>query len=149
MARHFGLDLSTTTGKAVTAVKPGRVVAAGKWLHLGNTVVVEHAAREYSVYAYLGTLSVAEGAAVAAGTPLGTAGFSGDAESVHRTNATSAPRLHFALISGRRTGLAGVGQPLRLFSTSADAWLPDMDSVATPVNPVTRLPSRCFRSSKP
>jgi murein DD-endopeptidase MepM/ murein hydrolase activator NlpD len=149
MAPHAGLDLVAASGMPVTAMQAGRVAAVATWTHLGRTVVLEHGGATYSVYAYLGGTDVVEGATVASGARIGSAGFSGDADVVRRGNPDAAARVHVALIDGRRAGLAGAGQPLRLLGSAIDAWPAAMDSVATAINPTTRLPARCWRSTDP
>jgi murein DD-endopeptidase MepM/ murein hydrolase activator NlpD len=145
MVRHGGVDLAAPFGSAVTAVRSGRIVLASSGPHLGNTVIIEHPDRTYSVYAFLGALEVAESTTVGAGGKIGTVGFSGDAAAVRRARPNAGARVHFALISGKRSGLAGAGQPLRLLVAAADAWQFDALALATPIDPATRLPARCLK----
>jgi murein DD-endopeptidase MepM/ murein hydrolase activator NlpD len=144
VVRHGGIDFDAIAGNSVFAVRGGRVALAAARLHLGNTVVLDHGDGEYSVYAFLGTLGIAEGAAVQRGAALGTIGFSGDAAAVQRERADATPRLHFALLSGKHTGLAGAGQPLRELADGADAWTARFDSLATPMDPSKALPAKCI-----
>src|SRR5437868_5517208 len=66
--KHGALDLNSSVGTDVFAVRAGRAaVAASGWGVLGNTVIVDHGDGEYSVYAHLNDISVASGAKVNAG----------------------------------------------------------------------------------
>jgi murein DD-endopeptidase MepM/ murein hydrolase activator NlpD len=87
-AFHAGIDLEAPLGADVRAVAAGKVVFSGERGRAGNLVEVEHADGSVSSYAHLGQRLVAEGAAVAAGTLLGTVGSTGR---------TTGPHLHFAV----------------------------------------------------
>jgi hypothetical protein len=86
---HAGLDYPARAGTRVAAAGRGRVVFAG-WDPggYGNAVIVEHPRGVRSWYAHLARITVARGAWVAAGTPVGTVGATGFA---------TGPHLHFEL----------------------------------------------------
>lgn len=70
---HRGIDVGAAAGAAVHASAPGTVSFAGSVA--GNrTVTVDHGGGLLSTYSFLATISVARGASVARGTPLGTLG---------------------------------------------------------------------------
>lgn len=69
-----GLEIETTDGRAVRAIHDGRVAFAEVFPGLGQLVIVDHGGLAFSLYGYLGTLSVAKGAVVAPGQAVGTAG---------------------------------------------------------------------------
>jgi len=87
-AFHAGIDLEAPLGADVRAVAAGKVVFSGERGRAGNLVEVEHADGSVSSYAHLDQRLVSEGAAVAAGTLLGTVGSTGR---------TTGPHLHFAV----------------------------------------------------
>ena len=86
---HTGLDFPAAHGVRVRAAGRGRVVKAG-WDAggYGNVVVVRHPRGVRSWYAHLGGIAVGRGAAVRAGTVVGTVGATGHA---------TGPHLHFEL----------------------------------------------------
>ena len=69
-----GIEIAVPENTAVRAVHGGTVGLAGPFTGFGNLVIVEHAADDYSLYGYLGTVSVERGATVDAGTELGRSG---------------------------------------------------------------------------
>lgn len=73
-------------GTAVVAAVRGRVTAAGTEGPYGKRVIVDHGASYQTMYAQLGTISVAVGDCVAPGDLIGTVGVSG---------LTTDPHLHF------------------------------------------------------
>jgi septal ring factor EnvC (AmiA/AmiB activator) len=69
-----GIDLATAPGAIVNAVHEGQVAYAAPFSGFGNLVIVDHGARTFSVYGYLGRIDVTKGAHITRGEPLGTAG---------------------------------------------------------------------------
>jgi len=82
-AIHAGIDFAAPTGTPVTAAGRGRVVLAADREVTGKTVVLEHLPGVYTVYMHLDTLSVAPGAVLERGSPLGTVGSTGLATGPH------------------------------------------------------------------
>jgi septal ring factor EnvC (AmiA/AmiB activator) len=69
-----GIEIAVPENTPVRAVHGGTVGLAGPFTGFGNLVIVEHAADDYSLYGYLGTVGVERGATVDAGTELGRSG---------------------------------------------------------------------------
>jgi septal ring factor EnvC (AmiA/AmiB activator) len=69
-----GVELASEDGRPVRAVHDGRVAFADVFAGLGQLVIVDHGGLAFSLYGYLGSMSVAKGSAVAAGEVIGTAG---------------------------------------------------------------------------
>lgn len=89
---HTGVDYPAATGALVSAAGRGRVVSAG-WDAggYGNLVVIEHPRGVRSMYAHLSRVAVRAGTWVAAGTPVGRVGATGN---------VTGPHLHFELRLG-------------------------------------------------
>ena len=78
--KHGALDLNSSEGADVFAVRAGQAaVASSDWGVLGGTVIIDHGDGEYSVYAHLSDISVAQGAKVNAGDKVGAVGYTGNA----------------------------------------------------------------------
>jgi murein DD-endopeptidase MepM/ murein hydrolase activator NlpD len=92
-APHGGLDLRAATGTSVRASGPGTVAYAGDLYYSGLTVVIDHGAGLFSLYAHLSEIAVAEGASIAAGEAVGLSGATGR---------VTGPHLHW----GARVGAA-------------------------------------------
>jgi murein hydrolase activator len=86
--RWNGIGIAATTGTAVRAVAPGTVVSVGQLGTYGLTVIVQHGAGDYSVYASLNNASVRTGSAIRKGDPIGTVGTS---------DPDLRPHLHFEI----------------------------------------------------
>jgi len=86
---HLGFDLASLRGAEVPAANTGRVVLAGPLGIYGNTVILDHGLGLFSLYGHLSEISVAEGAQVARGDPLGKTGDTGLAAGDH---------LHFSVL---------------------------------------------------
>jgi len=80
---HAGIDFGSPTGTAVTAPASGTVVVADDLYFTGNTVVVDHGAGLYSIFAHFSTLAVEEGDIVDVGTTLGRVGATGRVTGPH------------------------------------------------------------------
>ncbi|MGW7595934.1 peptidoglycan DD-metalloendopeptidase family protein, partial [Streptomyces rubiginosohelvolus] len=61
---HTGIDFVASTGAAVHAIGPGKVVAAGPGGPYGNQVVIRHADGMYSQYAHMSKIKTSVGATV-------------------------------------------------------------------------------------
>ena len=90
---HKGVDYAAPTGTPVISVADGVVVESGLSGGFGNMVVVQHNARQSTVYAHLSKVAVRKGQAVKQGENLGAVGSTGWA---------TGPHLHFEFrINGR------------------------------------------------
>jgi len=95
---HGAVDLNGSLGEAVFAVSDGKVVTAGAWGRLGNTVILDHQDGGYTIYGHLHTVDVKRNSVVAAGQVLGKIGYSGNARRLQAKNLP--PHLHFAYFRG-------------------------------------------------
>jgi septal ring factor EnvC (AmiA/AmiB activator) len=86
--RWNGMGIAAPAGSAVRAVAPGTVVSVGQLGTYGLTVIVQHGAGDYSVYASLNNASVRTGSAVRKGDTIGTVGTS---------DPDLQPHLHFEI----------------------------------------------------
>ena len=96
---HTGLDLIVPEGTAVLALQTGRVQRVDEISGYGLTVLIDHGGGWSSLYAHLRRASVAEGATVGTGQPIGEVGQSGNA---------STPHLHLELRQRQPRGLVAV-----------------------------------------
>lgn len=69
-----GIQVATEMGASVESPADGEVMYADRYMSLGNTVIVDHQDGFYTIYGYLGSLSVSAGEKVTKGRPVGTAG---------------------------------------------------------------------------
>jgi septal ring factor EnvC (AmiA/AmiB activator) len=86
--RWNGIGIAAPTGSAVRAVAPGTVVSVGQLGTYGLTVIVQHGAGDYSVYASLNNASVRTGSSIRKGDAIGTVGTS---------DPDLQPHLHFEI----------------------------------------------------
>lgn len=90
-SNHMGVDFSAAAGQAgypAEAAAPGIVTRAGHVKGYGNVVDVQHPNGFTSRYGHLQSINVSVGDDIAAGTPVGKVGSSGN---------SSAPHLHFEI----------------------------------------------------
>jgi septal ring factor EnvC (AmiA/AmiB activator) len=73
-ARPKGIEIATAEGAPVRAIHEGVVAFADSFAGFGNLVVVDHGAQTFSLYGDLLDLTVAKGARVERGQPLGSVG---------------------------------------------------------------------------
>jgi murein DD-endopeptidase MepM/ murein hydrolase activator NlpD len=85
---HSGADFQGAAGTPVKAPNNGRVVLAGDLYFTGNTVVIDHGAGLFSLFAHLRAMNVHEGDSVATGAVLGELGSTGR---------VTGPHLHWAV----------------------------------------------------
>lgn len=71
-----GIEIGSAEGTSVRAVHGGTVTYADAFTGFGSLVIVDHGADNFSLYGYLGSLSVQRGAAVESGSELGRSGLS-------------------------------------------------------------------------
>jgi murein DD-endopeptidase MepM/ murein hydrolase activator NlpD len=90
---HSGLDLRAETGTPVHCSGPGRVTLAMDLYYSGNTVIVDHGAGLFTIYAHLSELQVEVGEEVEAGQVLGLSGATGR---------VTGPHLHWGAKIGSR-----------------------------------------------
>lgn len=86
--RWNGIGIAAPIGTAVRAVAPGTVVSVGQLGTYGLTVIVQHGAGDYSVYASLDNASVRTGSVIRKGDAIGTVGVS---------DPDLRPHLHFEI----------------------------------------------------
>jgi murein DD-endopeptidase MepM/ murein hydrolase activator NlpD len=82
-APHAGLDLRAATGTPVSCSGPGTVALARDLYFSGNTVIVDHGAGLFTVYAHLSEMRVQAGAEVDAGDVVGLSGATGRVTGPH------------------------------------------------------------------
>jgi len=92
-APHPGLDLPVPEGTPVRSAAAGRVVFAGELYFSGRTVILDHGAGLFTLYAHLSEVAVREGARVRAGEPIGRSGATGR---------VTGPHLHWGAKIGER-----------------------------------------------
>lgn len=80
---HAGIDFGSPTGTIVTAPAAGDVVLADDLYFTGNTVVLDHGAGLYSIFAHFSALAVEEGDVVDVGATLGRVGATGRVTGPH------------------------------------------------------------------
>lgn len=80
---HAGLDFSSPAGTVVTAPAAGNVVLADDLYFTGNTVIIDHGAGLYSLFAHLSSMTVGVGDVVGRGARLGHLGATGRATGPH------------------------------------------------------------------
>lgn len=85
---HGGADFSSKAGTPVKAPNSGRVVLADDLYFTGNTVVIDHGAGLFSLFAHLRVMTVRESDVVMTGTVVGEVGATGRA---------TGPHLHWAV----------------------------------------------------
>jgi murein DD-endopeptidase MepM/ murein hydrolase activator NlpD len=90
---HKGIDIAAAAGTPFKAANDGKVVFAGVLNGYGNTVILEHAGGERTLYGHASQILVKAGDSVKAEQPLGLIGSTGR---------STGPHLHFeALVGGQ------------------------------------------------
>jgi murein DD-endopeptidase MepM/ murein hydrolase activator NlpD len=115
--RHQGADFAAAIGTPVRAPNAGRVVLAMDLFLAGNTIILDHGAGLFSVFAHLSRMTVDVGTRAAQGDLLGEAGATGR---------VTGPHLHWAV----RLGELSV-DPLSLMS-AAEALSASADTRSRP-----------------
>jgi murein hydrolase activator len=70
-----GIEIAAAEETVVRAVHGGTVGYADVFTGFGNLVIIEHGSNNYSLYGYLGSISVARGTRVESGAELGRVGL--------------------------------------------------------------------------
>lgn len=82
-----GMEIGVPEGQPVRSVHEGTIAYADQFEGYGNLVIVDHGARAYSLYGYLGALGVSRGQRIDNQAAVGTAGL----------NPAGNPSLYFEL----------------------------------------------------
>jgi septal ring factor EnvC (AmiA/AmiB activator) len=69
-----GIEISAAEGTSVRAVHGGTVARADVFPGFGNLVILDHGSNHYTLYGYLGAMTVTSGQTVAAGAEVGIVG---------------------------------------------------------------------------
>ncbi len=80
---HSGADFRSPAGTPVHAPNAGRVALAKDLYFSGGTVVIDHGAGLFSLFAHLSTIDVKAGATVAVGDVVGKVGATGRVTGAH------------------------------------------------------------------
>lgn len=80
---HSGADFSSAAGTPVKSPNAGRVVLAGDLYFTGNTVVIDHGAGLFSLFAHLRSMNVRESDMVTTGAVIGEVGATGRVTGAH------------------------------------------------------------------
>lgn len=104
-SRHQGADFRAAEGTDVRAPNDGRVAIVADYYFSGNTVIIDHGAGLFSLFAHFSKVRVEQGAMVQSGEVLGEAGATGR---------VTGPHVHWAV----RLNGASVN-PLSLMAASA------------------------------
>lgn len=83
---HAGIDIASPRSTPIRSILPGVVAFSGPYQNYGNTVVVEHGPKHYTLYAHMDQTLVTPGQRVQQGDHLGLVGATGMA---------TGPHLHF------------------------------------------------------
>ena len=91
---HAGVDFMSAEGTPVRSPAHGRVALAAPLYFTGNTVIVDHGARLFSVFAHLSAMRVQEGDSLAPEAVVGLVGATGR---------VTGPHLHWSVrLNGAR-----------------------------------------------
>ena len=91
---HAGVDFTSETGTPVAAANSGTVTLAAPLYFTGNTIIIDHGARLFTLYAHLSALRVRTGDQVTPDTVIGLVGATGR---------VTGPHLHWSVrLNGAR-----------------------------------------------
>jgi murein DD-endopeptidase MepM/ murein hydrolase activator NlpD len=82
-SRHQGADFRAAEGTDVHAPNGGRVVLVADYYFSGNTVIIDHGAGLFSLFAHFSKVRVEQGSMVKTGDVLGEAGATGRVTGPH------------------------------------------------------------------
>lgn len=83
LAMHSGIDFRATTGTAVRATAPGKVIEAGYNGGYGRMVEIDHGNGVSTRYAHLSSIQVSEGDTIRTGQVVGAVGSTGRSTGPH------------------------------------------------------------------
>lgn len=89
--QHTGIDIGVAAGTPIHATNRGTVVIATNMVLTGNTVVIDHGAGLFSLYAHMSRMDVAVGQTVERGDVIGGVGSTG---------LSTGPHLHWTMTIG-------------------------------------------------
>jgi murein DD-endopeptidase MepM/ murein hydrolase activator NlpD len=89
--RHRAIDIANKTGTKVRAGNHGKVVLADSLYLTGNTIIIDHGLRLFSIYAHLSEIRVQTGEEVKRGQTIGLMGSTGF---------STGPHLHYGMLIG-------------------------------------------------
>ena len=103
---HAGVDFSGATGTPIRAVNRGIIALAAPLYFTGNTIVIDHGARLFSIFAHLSEFRVQTGDVVEPAAIVGLVGATGR---------VTGPHLHWSVrLNGARV------DPLSLVAATAE-----------------------------
>ena len=82
-APHSGTDFRSPAGRLIRTPARGKVVFNGNLYYTGNTVILDHGAGLYSLFAHLSTSLSSVGQQLEPGQPLGKVGSTGRSSGAH------------------------------------------------------------------
>ena len=106
--RHAAIDIANKTGTPILASNHGKVVLADSLYLTGNTIIIDHGLRLFSIYAHLSELQVKAGEEVKQGQVIGLMGSTGF---------STGPHLHYGMLIGNT-----YINPEPFFETSPFLW---------------------------
>lgn len=106
--RHAAIDIANKTGTPILASNHGKVVLADSLYLTGNTIIIDHGLRLFSIYAHLSELHVNAGEEVKQGQVIGRMGSTGF---------STGPHLHYGMLIGNT-----YVNPQPFFETSPFLW---------------------------
>ena len=108
-SQHGGADFRSPAGTRIRAPNAGRVALAADRYFSGNTVVIDHGAGLFSLFAHLSAIEVQVGDVVKRGAPIGTVGATGRVTGPHlhwsvRASGARVDPLSVLAVIGRKPG---------------------------------------------
>jgi len=86
-SRHYGVDIDGKVGGHIRAIGAGRVIMKSDRFYAGQTLIIDHGLKLYSLYFHLSGFLVSEGDLVDKGQLIGKVG---------RTGRVTGPHLHLS-----------------------------------------------------